>query len=467
MNAFGLRVIIFYFYFLTEQTHVCDSHCFVGFDCGHVSKPYGVFDLQFRKSPLGDKPIRLRGGSLVEKNTFNVPSSRIEVNESVLNRILDALRVMHDPCQSQENRQNALSFCVYLQGDEEACKSAAIHLVDTRLPDEARHYGYQLFDLLVRTHWDKLGEYDRTIMKSITMNLLRNGTKSLLEEKRFVKEKAVQVLVRLARRDWPVRWPDLMLSITGLAGLGDTQCELALLFLRAVSEDMMAEDIPVVRRNQMLQALHKDVPHILDFLARLSMSLLGRSAASPERRALLDAVGAAIEVYANVAPVRAMCCSGLLPQLHRMLEEPDHRGRAVEALLCFVSTRTRDAPPAAMLDLLQRLLASCAAMAASTRAGPGRRRLAAAGGAEEYGFHKRMGAAMVELGVNHVHRLAALIRSKVAQGGGEAAAWGKWGACVEEYVGLVGWLARWVRGRGGVRAGVAAALRRQAESGET
>ena len=404
----------------------------------HISEQWANQARRRRQARL--RVTSLRGGSNYMQ--FNRDSPMIEVTDSLLSQLLEALRVMHDPCQPHENRQDALSFCLYLQGCDEACKAAAIRLVDTRFPDEARHYGYQLFVSLVRERWDRLGEEYKAILKSTTINLLQNGTKPLLLEKRFVKEKAVQVLVSLARRDWPVRWPDMMQVVIDLAFIGDTQCELALMFLRAVSEDIMAEEVPVVRRNQMLQALHKDMPHILDFLARLAIGALQRPAASPERRALLDAAGAAMEVYANVAPVRLVCSSGLVPPLLAMLHEPEHRARAVEALLCFVSKKTRDAPPAAMLDLLQRLLRSCADMAATTLSTVGQRRLAAAGGPEEYEFHKRMAAAMVEFGINHVHGLAALVRRKVEEGGEDVEGWQRRAASIDEYLGLMGWLAR-------------------------
>lgn len=61
------------------------------------------------------------------------------------------------------------------------------------MPDTVRHFGYQLLDYVSTKRWEVLKEPWRTDLKAIALSLLMGGTKPILEEKRYIKEKAVQV----------------------------------------------------------------------------------------------------------------------------------------------------------------------------------------------------------------------------------------------------------------------------------
>lgn len=71
------------------------------------------------------------------------------------------------------------------------------------------------------------------------------------------------------RNDWPIRWPDVFSELRSLTLTGDTQCEMALLVIRALPEEIFKEGISVVRRNELLQALHLEMPSLLSYLSQM------------------------------------------------------------------------------------------------------------------------------------------------------------------------------------------------------
>lgn len=79
----------------------------------------------------------------------------------------------------------------------------------------------------------------------------------------------IQVVTTLMRNDWPIRWPDVFTELRSLTLTGDTQCEMALLVIRALPEEIFKEGISVVRRNELLQALHLEMPSLLSYLSQM------------------------------------------------------------------------------------------------------------------------------------------------------------------------------------------------------
>ena len=47
-------------------------------------------------------------------------------------------------------------------------------------------------------------------MKRDILMLMEKGTRDITIETKYIKEKLVTILVEIAKRDWPQRWPDLL-----------------------------------------------------------------------------------------------------------------------------------------------------------------------------------------------------------------------------------------------------------------
>jgi len=83
--------------------------------------------------------------------------------------------------------------------------------------------------------------------------------------------------------------PLLPRAASALALSGDTQCELALLVLKALPDDVYSDGVSVPRRNEMLSALHKEMPAVLDYLSQI-MSRTMDGQHSAERIIILEAL---------------------------------------------------------------------------------------------------------------------------------------------------------------------------------
>lgn len=92
--------------------------------------------------------------------------------------------------------------------------------------------------------------------------IMASGTRPLAQEQRFVMEKIAQVVVGIARCDWPDRWPSLFHDLRALAlgsqsqaGDRDVQRYLTLLVWKGLADDTAAADISSAARTRMLKGL--------------------------------------------------------------------------------------------------------------------------------------------------------------------------------------------------------------------
>jgi hypothetical protein len=131
----------------------------------------------------------------------------------------------------------------------------------------------------------------KTSLQHSALNFLAMGTREMLEEDAYIKEKACAVLIEMVKRSWPAEWPDLMRYILGtpsyttssqqsqgfgasaalqtpawgndpICTLGPTQLELVVIFFKNLAEELGSLcELPASRRKMMtngLTALAKD-----------------------------------------------------------------------------------------------------------------------------------------------------------------------------------------------------------------
>ncbi len=53
-----------------------------------------------------------------------------------------------------------------------------------------------------------------------TTLIVKQGTKDLLEEQPFIKEKVATIIVEIAKRDWPQQWADLLNTLVQISLIG-------------------------------------------------------------------------------------------------------------------------------------------------------------------------------------------------------------------------------------------------------
>lgn len=166
-----------------------------------------------------------------------------------------ALHVLHDPQETQERRREALAMVEGIKKEtaDEVCMQTAGQLISTDFADPIRHFGFQLYDHLVMQRWEQLAPPVRDALKRDLLVIMASRTRPLLQEQKFVLEKLAQVVVGVARREWPQRWATLSGDLRTLAtGGSDVQLYLTVLVWRGLAHEAAAADMPAAARAKLV-----------------------------------------------------------------------------------------------------------------------------------------------------------------------------------------------------------------------
>jgi hypothetical protein len=71
-----------------------------------------------------------------------------------------------------------------------------------------------------RYHWGALEAGQRDQLKTAGLGLVAGGTRGVLEEPLFIKEKIVRAIVEMAKRQWPQAWPSLLPDLITICNMG-------------------------------------------------------------------------------------------------------------------------------------------------------------------------------------------------------------------------------------------------------
>ena len=105
------------------------------------------------------------------------------------------LQILHDPKSNQNDRQFAHNICESAKSDDLRAYSLASQLVSAALPHHVRHFGFQLYEHLITKRWNALDPNSRAQLKIVSLEIISKWNTDLLVEPRFLKEKAVQVVL--------------------------------------------------------------------------------------------------------------------------------------------------------------------------------------------------------------------------------------------------------------------------------
>eukprot|EP01127_Copromyxa_protea_P024039 TRINITY_DN9291_c0_g2_i1.p1 TRINITY_DN9291_c0_g2~~TRINITY_DN9291_c0_g2_i1.p1 ORF type:complete len:1204 (+),score=281.47 TRINITY_DN9291_c0_g2_i1:31-3612(+) len=180
--------------------------------------------------------------------------------------VIEAIRVAHDECANSEVRNRAKAACDEFKNLPDAY-TCAFHLMHQRHEPLVRLFGESVMDYVVKNKWNDFQYHTRVEIRNALLSFMVAGTKEVLEEQVFIKEKFVAVLVEIAKRDWPTTWKTLWEDVSGVAQKGDKQLELSLLFFGALAQDIhdFNQDLPKNRIRLLSNALDEIVGRILDF----------------------------------------------------------------------------------------------------------------------------------------------------------------------------------------------------------
>jgi hypothetical protein len=226
-------------------------------------------------------------------------------NQTLIQAAIQAVNIQLSPSATPTERMNAGKYCEDLKKDVEGIQMAFL-LMHPSLDGPVRMYGLSILEYHVKHTWEdaesgeggsgghhhqklsKLTPKQKASLQTSMVNMMAMGTREILEEEAYVKEKACVVMVEMAKRSWPQEWPSLLPALvetpdefastsvrTGFANassnhsssshsshppissLGATQLELVVSFFRILAEEIGSPlcELPNARRKMMIHTL--------------------------------------------------------------------------------------------------------------------------------------------------------------------------------------------------------------------
>ena len=261
----------------------------------------------------------------------------------LVQRAAQALHILHDPQETQERRQEALAMveCIKKESSDALCMQTAGQLISTDFADPIRHFGFQLYDHLVMQRWEQLAPPVRDALKRDLLMIMASRTRPLLQEQKFILEKLAQVVVGVARREWPQRWATLSGDLRMLATGGtDVQLYLTVLVWRGLAHEAAAADMPAAARAKIVRALQGEQAETLGILREKLADMLARPPdheGAGARVLLLLVLAGCVEAVVGLAPLKVTAASGVLGAVPHMLGEEAEEDAVQLAALSMVA----------------------------------------------------------------------------------------------------------------------------------
>jgi hypothetical protein len=131
----------------------------------------------------------------------------------------------------------------------------------TTINENARFYCLNIFEDYINTQWHYLETNEKLEIRNFIFNYLKSNNSTL---SRLIINKGVKIIVNIAKKDWPLDWPDL---ISDLLKLNNSFDELRLSFniIKTMNEEFTSsrEDINASRKIELKQLLLQYVPLII------------------------------------------------------------------------------------------------------------------------------------------------------------------------------------------------------------
>uniref|UniRef100_A0A667X328 Exportin-5 n=1 Tax=Myripristis murdjan TaxID=586833 RepID=A0A667X328_9TELE len=267
-------------------------------------------------------------------------------------QLIKAVNMMMDPETSQIYRLEALKFCEEFKETCTFCVPCGLRLAEKTQTAVVRHFGLQVLEHVVKFRWNNMPQQEKVQLKNCAMQLLSNGTHSILEEESHIKDVLSRIIVEMIKREWPQHWPHMLKEMESLTSLGEAQTELVMLILLRLAEDVITfQTLPTQRRRDIQQTLTQNMDNIFSFmLAILQINVddyrkvnsipgqeLQAKAHCRVAVAALNTLAGYIDWVALAHITNANC--RLLEMLCLLLSEPELQLEAVECLLIAISRK--------------------------------------------------------------------------------------------------------------------------------
>ncbi|KAG7513164.1 exportin-5 [Solea senegalensis] len=186
---------------------------------------------------------------------------------AVCEQLIKAVNVMMDAETNQIYRLEALKFYEEFKERNSFCVPCGLQLADKAQPAIVRHFGFQILEHVIKFRWNNMQQQEKVQLKECTMQLLSNGTCSILEEESHIKDVLSRITVEMIKREWPQHWPDMLKEMEALTSQGEAQTELVMLILLRLAEDVITfQTLPAQRRRDIQQTLTQNMESIFSFM---------------------------------------------------------------------------------------------------------------------------------------------------------------------------------------------------------
>ncbi|GLD65071.1 exportin-5, partial [Lates japonicus] len=271
---------------------------------------------------------------------------------AMCDQLIKAVNVMMDAETSQIYRLEALKFCEEFKETNSLCVPCGLQLADKAQPAVVRHFGLQILEHVIKFRWNNMQQQEKVQLKECAMQLLSNGTHSILEEESHIKDVLSRITVEMIKREWPQHWPDMLKEMEALTGQGEAQTELVMLILLRLAEDVITfQTLPTQRRRDIQQTLTQNMESIFSFMMailQLNVEDYRKLKESPghelQARAHCRVAVAALNTLAgyidwvSLVHITSGNCH-LLEILCLLLSEPELQLEAAECLLIAISRK--------------------------------------------------------------------------------------------------------------------------------
>ncbi|XP_049621435.1 exportin-5 [Suncus etruscus] len=269
-------------------------------------------------------------------------------------QLVKAVTVMMDPGSTQRYRLEALKFCEEFKEKCPICVPCGLRLAEKTQTAIIRHFGLQILEHVVKFRWNNMSRLEKVYLKNSVMELIANGTLSIMEEENHIKDVLSRIVVEMIKREWPQHWPDMLAELDTLSKQGETQTELVMFILLRLAEDVVTfQTLPPQRRRDIQQTLTQNMEKVFSFLLNTLQENVNsyrqmKTENSQESKvqancrvatAALNTLAGYID-WVSMIHITAENCK-LLEMLCQLLNEEELQLGAAECLLIAVSRKGR------------------------------------------------------------------------------------------------------------------------------
>ena len=184
--------------------------------------------------------------------------------------VVQAIRAVHAPNTSIQQRQKAGNYLEQFKNDPQACpKSISLFAACPRDDITMQHFFLHCIEHAIKNQWNG---WDQEKKNWIKTNILTFASIEfdILSPSRVIAEIIAKLLAELAKRDWPQLWVNFIPEIFKLMNVGYSQASIAIRALHLLAQDANSSEfnncMPTKRRNEVLKAISTGLSQILKTL---------------------------------------------------------------------------------------------------------------------------------------------------------------------------------------------------------